>query len=107
MAQTPEGKVKKFIKEFLHKHYAYYFMPVQAGYGAPGLDFHCVYRGFAFFIEAKAPGKMLTSRQQVFFDTLKLHEAPCFKVSRKEDLQEVEAWMQQILHTVSARQDEQ
>jgi len=63
--QTPEGKVKAEIKRILDEFGAYYFMPVQNGMGAPALDFHCAHRGFAFFIEAKAPGKKPTARQEM------------------------------------------
>ena len=41
---TPEGKVKKKIKEVLDEYGVYYFMPVQHGYGPRGVDFHCVMR---------------------------------------------------------------
>lgn len=63
MAQTPEGKVKAAVKKVLAEHGVYSFMPVQAGYGAPALDFHCCHNGTAFFIETKAPGKKPTPRQ--------------------------------------------
>ena len=62
---TPEGKVKAAVKKSLDAHGAYYFMPVQNGMGAPGLDFHCAHKGHAFFIETKAPGKKPTQRQEV------------------------------------------
>lgn len=61
---TPEGKVKDKVKRLLKKYDVYYFMPVQAGYGAPGLDFHCCANGTALFIETKAGNKKLTPRQE-------------------------------------------
>ena len=63
MVKTPEGKVKDAVKKVLDKHGVYYFMPVQAGYGKPGLDFHCIHKGRGFCIETKAPGKKPTPRQ--------------------------------------------
>ena len=67
---TPEGRVKKNIKRILDSFGVYYFMPVQHGYGAAGLDFHCVVRfgniPYAFFIEAKKPGGEPTGRQEDF-----------------------------------------
>jgi hypothetical protein len=67
---TPEGKVKKEIKRMLDAFDVYYFMPVQMGLGAAGLDFHCVVRfgehALAFFIEAKKPGDEPTDRQERF-----------------------------------------
>lgn len=37
MATTPEGKVKKRVKEILDAMDAYYFMPTTAGYGRSGV----------------------------------------------------------------------
>ena len=65
MAMTPEGKVKKEVIKILKAHGAYYFCPVQNGFGAPGLDFHCVHHGLGFFIETKAKGKKPTPRQNL------------------------------------------
>lgn len=65
MAVTPEGKVKKEVIKILKAHEAYYFCPVQNGFGKPGLDFHCVHHGLGFFIETKAPGKRPTPRQNI------------------------------------------
>lgn len=53
---TPEGKVKKEIKEYLDSIGAYYFMPVQTGYGRKTLDFLCCVRGEFVAIETKRPG---------------------------------------------------
>lgn len=65
---TPEGKVKKEIKDYLKSIGAYYFMPVQAGYGAPSLDILCCVNGWFVAIEVKAPGNEPTPRQ---FATMK------------------------------------
>lgn len=76
---TPEGRVKKKISEVLKTFPSvYYFMPVQHGLGAAGLDYHCVVGKMfqfgivaemipiAFFIEAKKPGDGPTGRQDNF-----------------------------------------
>ena len=64
---TPEGRVKAMIKrrmEAAFGDYAYRFMPVQNGMGAPALDFYyCVY-GLFVAIEAKVKGKKPTPRQE-------------------------------------------
>tara|TARA_R110002167_G_scaffold117114_2_gene292802 strand:- start:11230 stop:11565 length:336 start_codon:yes stop_codon:yes gene_type:complete len=64
---TPEGAVKKKIKAMLNKHGVYSFMPVQNGMGAAALDYHCAVppAGLALMVEAKAPGKKATLRQEV------------------------------------------
>lgn len=79
---TPEGRVKAAIKKYLTargfwaaagkkpEHVeGFYHMPVSNGMGVHGLpDFCCVYRGLAFYIEAKAPKGECTPNQ------LKRHE---------------------------------
>ncbi len=62
---TPEGAVKAKIKRALEAlPRQYRFMPVQAGLGAPGLDFYCCISGWFIAIETKVPGKKLTPRQR-------------------------------------------
>lgn len=61
---TPEGKVKAKVKKILNLADAYYFMPVQTGYGTPTLDFLGFHRGEGYAIETKAPGKKPTKRQE-------------------------------------------
>jgi hypothetical protein len=61
---TPEGLVKQKIKEYLIEIGAYFFMPVQYGYGAKAIDFLCCLNGDFIGIEAKAPGKEATPLQK-------------------------------------------
>ncbi len=62
---TPETKVKKQIKAYLDSIGAYYFMPVQTGYGTKTIDFLCCIRGTFVGIEAKAPGEVPTKFQDL------------------------------------------
>jgi len=63
MATTPEGKIKKQVKDIL-KHFDVWFdMPVPGGFGKSQLDFTCCVRGRMLAIETKAPGKWLTALQ--------------------------------------------
>lgn len=62
---TPEGRIKEAIKSELKKLGVYYHMPVQNGMGKPTLDFVCCHQGYFFAIEAKAPGKKPTARQEL------------------------------------------
>jgi hypothetical protein len=79
MAGTPEGKVKKKVKERLKARGIWYYAPVQMGMGVVGIpDFICcqpvvitqamVGKTFGRFlaIETKAPGKLdtLTPNQE-------------------------------------------
>ena len=63
---TPEGKVKKQVKELLDMYAPdlYHHWPVQNGMGAPTLDCVATYQGRYFAIETKAPGKKMTARQE-------------------------------------------
>ena len=63
--RTPEAKVKIKLKEHLRRSGVYYFMPVQTGYGAPGLDFYFCFVGEFHAYETKARGAKLTPRQEV------------------------------------------
>jgi hypothetical protein len=65
---TPENKTKELIKRRLADEFntlMYRFAPVQNGMGSPTLDvLYCV-NGLWFWIEAKAPGKEPTPRQDL------------------------------------------
>jgi hypothetical protein len=51
--KTPEGKVKDQIKAYLKEIGAYFFMPVQTGYGERTVDFLVCHKGKFYGIEAK------------------------------------------------------
>jgi hypothetical protein len=58
MAMTPEGKVKKKVKEYLVSIGAWYYMPVSNGMGRSGCpDIIVCYKGQFLAFETKAPGK--------------------------------------------------
>lgn len=106
---TPEGKVKAKVKQ-LFKEYEwqiYYFMPVQTGYGGPGLDFHCSAFGKAFYVETKAPGKDLTPRQKITAYSMRQSGAKVFVVSGKDSLKELATWLseQYLLHKANEHAD--
>lgn len=64
MATTPEGKVKKKVKETLATMGAYYVMPVTGGFGNSGIpDILCCYEGRFIGIECKANGGTVTQLQ--------------------------------------------
>ena len=64
MAQTEEAKVKEKVKRILKEYYAYWYMPVTNGMGAPALDFIVCHKGRFLSIEAKRPGLEATPRQR-------------------------------------------
>ena len=70
---TPEGKVKKAVKQRLDELGAYHFWPVQTGYGNATLDCLGCCQGKFFGLETKAPGEKLTARQKI--TALKMRDA--------------------------------
>ena len=66
MAMTPEGKVKKRLKNLLAPYggAVYQFWPMQNGMGAPALDVILCFNGFFISIELKAGKKRMTERQE-------------------------------------------
>lgn len=97
---TPEGKVKKEVKRILESFGVYFFMPVQMGLGAAGLDFHCVVRmgdmACAFFIETKAPGKEVTDRQNTFIDDRRKQQCARTFVIDSDDMDELVEFLERI-----------
>ena len=66
MATTPEGKVKKGVRQVLDGLGAYYVMPVTGGYGKQGApDFLVCYQGKFFGIETKAGKGKTTALQEL------------------------------------------
>lgn len=61
---TPEGRVKKKIKDVLKELGAYYAMPMGTGYGNSGVpDFLVCYKGRFVAIESKAGNNLPTALQ--------------------------------------------
>lgn len=72
MATTPEGKVKRAVKEVLNKFGSrcHYFMPMTGGYGRSGEpDFICCIDGYFIAIETKSGNNKPTPLQEAM-----LHE---------------------------------
>lgn len=66
MAQTPEGRVKKAVRQVLDGLGAYYVMPVTGGFGRQGApDFLVCLEGKFFGIETKAGKGKLTILQEM------------------------------------------
>lgn len=85
---TPEGKVKAEIKDYLKSIGAYYFMPVQMGYGAPALDFYCCVDGKFVGIEAKrAEGGVLSKRQEMTMAAIQAAGGLAFVATSREDVE--------------------
>lgn len=91
--QTPEGRVKDQVKKILKEYECYSFMPVQAGYGMPALDFHCICKGVGFCIETKAPGKKPTARQLATIINIEAAGGKCFVIDGERGYKELREWL--------------
>ena len=90
---TPEGKVKAQVKDFLKARGAYFFMPVQTGYGATSLDFLGCYNGRFFAIETKAPGGKPTARQRFTMEQMTAAGGRCIWIW---DIAQLHYWWKQF-----------
>lgn len=69
---TPEGRVKKKVKDILDDLGAYYTMPVTGGYGNSGApDFIICIAGLFYGIECKANGGKATALQMKHHDDIR------------------------------------
>jgi hypothetical protein len=94
MATTPEGKTKKTISALLKSVPGmYFFMPVPSGYGESTLDYLGCYRGRFFAVEAKAPGKKPTDRQNMMIERMRRAGGTVFVIDG--DIAELKHWIEQ------------
>lgn len=92
MSTTPEGKVKKQVREYLRKKGVWFYQPVQNGMGQVGIpDFICCYKGQFIAIETKAPGKIthVTPNQERVIGEIREHGGLAVVVDSIESLQVV------------------
>lgn len=93
---TPEGKIKKKVKDLLNKYGCYWFMPVASLYSRKGMpDFvccykDCVYNGRFIGIETKAKGKVPTELQKLERDKIEGAGGRYFLISDEEDIKDLE-----------------
>lgn len=85
---TPEGRVKKMVKDSLKKYgeKIYQHWPVLNGMGKPELDCNLIVMGYSISIETKSPGERMTKRQK---ETTRLKRAASghvFEVDSKFDM---------------------
>ena len=91
---TPEGKVKARVKRYLQTKNIYFHFPVMNGMGAPTLDVICCFMGQFFAIETKAPGKKLTSRQEITKDAMEMAGGKVFVIDG--DIKELKEWVEEV-----------
>jgi hypothetical protein len=95
---TPEGKVKNEVKKILagHKPALYALWLVQNGMGSPTLDCLGCYKGYAFAIETKAPGKKPTPRQQVTVAQMEATGCAVFVIDGSDSSLELTRWLEAV-----------
>jgi hypothetical protein len=94
MATTPEGKVKRLVKQYLKDAGAYQFWPVQTGMGSRTLDCLGCHKRRAFAIETKAPGKQPTEQQLWLIQQMQLAGMAVFVIDSTDT--STPAWMELI-----------
>ncbi len=102
MAMTPEGKVKKKVKEYLQSIGAWYYMPVSNGMGRVGCpDILVCYKGLFMAFETKAPGKIknVTANQQREIDGIQRANGLAHVV---DDVEQVKS----LLDTIERKPDD-
>lgn len=90
---TPEGKIKKLVKDYLNEIGVYHFWPVQMGYGAKTLDCLTCIDGLFIGIETKAPGKKPTKLQEIIIYEIASSGGECFIIYDKESLEQFKDWV--------------
>jgi len=96
---TPEGKIKKLVKDLLDEHGAkvWRHMAVTNGMGAPTLDFTGSAYGLFFAIETKAPGAKPTARQELTIEAMQAANGRVFVIDG--DLTELRNWLNLVKAT--------
>ena len=92
---TPEGKVKKVVRDLLARYKALYAeWPVPSGYGRATIDCMGCFRGRFFGIETKRPGGKTTPRQDISIAALRAAGAAVFVIDG--DVSELKEWLDAI-----------
>lgn len=94
---TPEGKVKKSVKNILTLYpNLYIFWPVQSGFGSRTLDALGCHHGCFFAIETKKPGAKLTPLQEKHRDDMRRAGGVVFEIIGDAGLEELARWLKGI-----------
>ena len=90
---TPEGVIKKQVKEVLTDLGAWYCMPVGSGYGKSAIpDFIICYQGHFLAIETKAGNKQATAIQAREIDRIKTAEGIAWVIN-ETNLENLKEWI--------------
>lgn len=93
MAMTPEGKIKKRVKEILDEVGAWYCMPVGSGYGKSAIpDFIICYQGYFLAIETKAGNKQATAIQAKEIERIKAAKGVAWVIN-ETNIENLKSWI--------------
>lgn len=93
MAMTPEGKIKKRVKEILDEVGAWYCMPVGSGYGKSAIpDFIICYQGYFLAIETKAGNKQATAIQAREIERIKAAKGVAWVIN-ETNIENLKSWI--------------
>ncbi len=101
-ASTPEGKVKALISKKLKEYepHVWAHMPVINGMGKAALDYlgyvRCGKVSLGFVIEAKAPGKKPTPRQDLLIAGLREMGVKAFVIDGPDGVDELGEWLDKV-----------
>lgn len=92
---TPEGRIKKKVKDLLDHYGAWHYWPVSNGMGVHGIpDCLICYRGRFASVETKAPGRKPTALQEVQGHKIRLARGLWFIIDGPEGLTLLEEWLE-------------
>ena len=90
---TPEGKIKKRVKEILDEVGAWYCMPVGSGYGKSAIpDFIICYQGYFLAIETKAGNKQATAIQAKEIERIKAAKGVAWVIN-ETNIENLKSWI--------------
>tara|TARA_R110000822_G_scaffold16483_7_gene55993 strand:- start:93 stop:395 length:303 start_codon:yes stop_codon:yes gene_type:complete len=96
MAMTPEGRVKKKLKEILDAYGVYHFPPATGGYGKSGVpDIVGCYKGLFFGVECKAGKGKTTALQDMQLQAIR-DAGGIAMVVNEDNLHEVHTMLQSV-----------
>jgi hypothetical protein len=105
---TPEGRVKNQINKVLAKYTDIYkFMPVPSGFGKSSLDYVLCVQGMFVAIEAKAPGKKPTDRQDMIAAQIMRAGGKVFVVDGPDTLRPLIEYLEAIHVTCQGKREAQ
>lgn len=85
---TPEGKVKIYVRKFMHTHFPghFYYSPMGGAFGKSGMPDHLyLWNGILIGIEVKADKGRLSELQRQTLDQMRKQGALCAVVYGKDD----------------------